>query len=310
MSVYARFHRRLTAPVAIGHPVNRPVTFFDRIAAAASHRPLPLSAGPRPPYADRSTRTVAAPEPRSVESNPQLPPNEHGSADPASVFRARIPPQQRFRLRSNLAGGLDDAYMLAGELLSITDNLRLYLVNSSQPNKEPYGILGRFEQRRSRRAHAQTVTGYVTDTIRIVELFFGSDLFSYAPPDVLAAYQELGLDRFQALDRINVFASAGIRGSREAVMQRARDLHQWSRRLSHSLQVFYGVLNDVRGADLRGENLEGIDLTGLRWSTATQWPPEWIEWIAHSSITIDDDVFEIARGTGRDRSAVAHPAPS
>lgn len=58
------------------------------------------------------------------------------------------------------------------------------------------------------------------------------------------------------------------------------------------------ALNDLVGADLRDANLDGIPLTGIRWSTyTTQWPAKWVDQITRESEPIEgtDGIF-VVRG--------------
>lgn len=71
--------------------------------------------------------------------------------------------------------------------------------------------------------------------------------------------------------------------------------------LSRLLTVLENVAVDFTHADLRAVSLVGVPLEGIRWSSATRWPPDWEEKIRAESIETDDGTFVI-RGGGR-RSA-------
>lgn len=55
----------------------------------------------------------------------------------------------------------------------------------------------------------------------------------------------------------------------------------------------HNVLSDVTDVDLRYIDLAGIDLQGLRWSTSTRWPPQWVDQIRRDSVEIADGIFQI-----------------
>jgi uncharacterized protein YjbI with pentapeptide repeats len=58
-----------------------------------------------------------------------------------------------------------------------------------------------------------------------------------------------------------------------------------------------GALQDFTKADLRNVDLTGIQLEGLRWSSATQWPANWADQVKLDSVEVAPDVFEIRRGS-------------
>ncbi|MFI9386369.1 hypothetical protein [Kutzneria sp. NPDC052558] len=53
------------------------------------------------------------------------------------------------------------------------------------------------------------------------------------------------------------------------------------------------ALTNMTNADLRQANLHGIRLDGLRWSSETRWPDQWVERIRIYSIEIEPDLYEI-----------------
>lgn len=64
-----------------------------------------------------------------------------------------------------------------------------------------------------------------------------------------------------------------------------------------------GVLDataDFTGADLRSVDLTAADLTGIRWSSATRWPPGWHDRVRSISHQLGPDLYEITRGAQHD----------
>lgn len=55
--------------------------------------------------------------------------------------------------------------------------------------------------------------------------------------------------------------------------------------------------SDFTNADLREADLAGSPLTGIRWSRATQWPPDWKGQIEQRSEEVEPGVFEVRGGT-------------
>lgn len=55
---------------------------------------------------------------------------------------------------------------------------------------------------------------------------------------------------------------------------------------------------DMSGVDLGHEDLEGIDLTGIRWSRSTIWPAELAMEVELRSVEIQPGLFEIRDGVG------------
>jgi hypothetical protein len=43
-------------------------------------------------------------------------------------------------------------------------------------------------------------------------------------------------------------------------------------------------------------DLTHVQLDGLRWSSATQWPADWVAQVALDSVEVASDVFEVRRG--------------
>ncbi|MFI5851772.1 hypothetical protein ACIA7R_28765 [Micromonospora chalcea] len=58
-----------------------------------------------------------------------------------------------------------------------------------------------------------------------------------------------------------------------------------------------GLRSDFVGADLRNAPLSSINLSGVRWSSTTQWPPEWAGHVRRTSIVIGPDLFEVQPGS-------------
>lgn len=48
---------------------------------------------------------------------------------------------------------------------------------------------------------------------------------------------------------------------------------------------------------MRSADLAGLPPEGIRWSRATQWPPNWTEQIERASVEIEPGLFEIRDGT-------------
>lgn len=78
----------------------------------------------------------------------------------------------------------------------------------------------------------------------------------------------------------------------------AADRAAFSASLAAAIDRLLEVLADMTGADLRSVDLSGIPLTGIRWSTMTQWPPAWEEQVRRDSVELADsqDVYEIRPG--------------
>jgi len=75
----------------------------------------------------------------------------------------------------------------------------------------------------------------------------------------------------------------------------ALDIHH----LAQLLAVEINALNNFTEDDLRDQGLEKIHLDGLRWSLATQFPPDWLEEIDRNSVPIGNGVFEVQQGNTR-----------
>lgn len=106
-------------------------------------------------------------------------------------------------------------------------------------------------------------------------------------------YRVLDLDHTRAVDLVRALDRAC---ARDLDLTRARDLehigdlvralHRDLDRTSRLLTDLYHALNDFTGADLRTVNLAGIPLDGMRWSSATQWPPQWVEQVWLNSVPV------------------------
>lgn len=57
------------------------------------------------------------------------------------------------------------------------------------------------------------------------------------------------------------------------------------------------AITKVMDADLSHVDLTGIPLDGVRWSTGTRWPAEWVERIRQNSVALAPDVYEIRSWT-------------
>lgn len=58
-------------------------------------------------------------------------------------------------------------------------------------------------------------------------------------------------------------------------------------------QVLDHVTNDFVGADLERTSLHGASLEGIRWSTSTRWPADWLERIRAASVEVEPGIFQI-----------------
>lgn len=99
------------------------------------------------------------------------------------------------------------------------------------------------------------------------------------------------LYRARALYRALVLYRAQAR-----IRARARRLARDLARTTRAIADFHNALNDFTGVDLRRADLDGIPLDGLRWSTKTQWPPQWAEQVRLDSVEVDDGIFEVRGG--------------
>jgi hypothetical protein len=72
--------------------------------------------------------------------------------------------------------------------------------------------------------------------------------------------------------------------------------------LNGVLAELNGALHDFTTADLREVDLSRLQLDGLRWSSATQWPARWATRIALDSVEVAPAVFEVR---GRDAYATS-----
>ncbi|MGH3511186.1 MAG: hypothetical protein ACRDYB_04375 [Acidimicrobiales bacterium] len=56
------------------------------------------------------------------------------------------------------------------------------------------------------------------------------------------------------------------------------------------------ALHDFTAADLRDVDLTHVHMDRLRWSSATQWPTDWVAQVELDSVEVAPDVFEVRRG--------------
>lgn len=66
--------------------------------------------------------------------------------------------------------------------------------------------------------------------------------------------------------------------------------------LSTAVTAVEEASTDFRGADLQAVELNGVDLEGIRWDTATNWPPEWKERIWRTSLAASTGHGELVVG--------------
>ncbi|WP_097984070.1 hypothetical protein [Streptomyces sp. f150] len=66
--------------------------------------------------------------------------------------------------------------------------------------------------------------------------------------------------------------------------------------LSTAVTAVEEASTDFRGADLQAVELNGVDLEGIRWDTATSWPPEWKERIWRTSLAASTGHGELVVG--------------
>jgi RNA polymerase sigma-70 factor (ECF subfamily) len=122
------------------------------------------------------------------------------------------------------------------------------------------------------------------------------------------------LDRILTLPRVSNYARLSARslvddlaGVQTAIDDFSRvggfahDLAQTLQALSH----LHHLLSDVSGFDLRDTDLTGIALEGLRWSSATRWPPQLQHQIRRCSTPIADHLFVIGPTDATDLSITA-----
>jgi hypothetical protein len=67
--------------------------------------------------------------------------------------------------------------------------------------------------------------------------------------------------------------------------------------LLDAVEILEVVMTDFTATDLRDADLSNVPLGGLRWSTATRWPPEWVAEIRARSTEIEPGLFEIGPDT-------------
>lgn len=115
----------------------------------------------------------------------------------------------------------------------------------------------------------------------------------------LAGDLEGALDLDRALDRISVRRGTPSQQKSEFVRavaadRAAEDLREED--LLEAVEIMDRVVSDVVGADLRNDDLTGIPLEGVRWSSTTRWPPAWRDRVRHRSVRIGPDLWEVDRG--------------
>jgi hypothetical protein len=103
-----------------------------------------------------------------------------------------------------------------------------------------------------------------------------------------AFYSQISRIRDSAHDIIPAFgATRGL-----------RRLHDLVQRLADDLDALELALNDFTAVDMRGVDLTGANLMGLRWSNETIWPEGWTERIRDISDDLGSGVF-VVRGEQR-----------
>nr|WP_052478363.1 hypothetical protein [Kibdelosporangium sp. MJ126-NF4]CTQ90871.1 hypothetical protein [Kibdelosporangium sp. MJ126-NF4] len=129
--------------------------------------------------------------------------------------------------------------------------------------------------------------------------------------DILALARDLAGDLDRDLDRASTLAR---RLDRAVALTRAHDLDRdLDRAIARDLGRARAIARDrdlarahefdldrarcnFVGFDLRRVDLTGRSFDGVRWSSATQWPPEWANQIQRDSVEIEPGLFEIRPG--------------
>jgi hypothetical protein len=204
-----------------------------------------------------------------------------------------------------LAVELDRALATVENLCDVLDRNRIFLGRALVTTEDlarglPFRIritiegLARDLARASALALADALDRYRdSDPDRDTDLFDRDPDFARGLARGLARVGGLARDAARTLDR----ELARTRATAEE-LDRARAavtaLVRASARASGDLSR---ALHDFAGADLRGVNLTGIPLEGLRWSRTTKWPLGWAEQILLDSVEVAAGVFEVRGGT-------------
>lgn len=104
-----------------------------------------------------------------------------------------------------------------------------------------------------------------------------------------ALTRDLDLDLARDLTRARVFVLVYL-------LDPTDDLHSRLADLGSVLADLDDALHDFTKADLRNVDLTGVQLEGLRWSLATQWPADWTTQVERDSVEVAPDVFEVREG--------------
>lgn len=113
--------------------------------------------------------------------------------------------------------------------------------------------------------------------------------------DRLLAMQQLASN----LDRM-AWAVAGIprRDLREELQVVSSQIRPLRITIERALTRLTKITDDFTGADLSDANIEGIDLTDLKWSESTIWPPGWADRVRRSSDEKSPGVYVVKPSGG------------
>ncbi|MBV8992743.1 MAG: hypothetical protein JO287_03350 [Pseudonocardiales bacterium] len=119
---------------------------------------------------------------------------------------------------------------------------------------------------------------------------------TYGSPSVLALGVGLSFAHTLTLVRVRdreVYRALTVARDRALALDRALD-HALDRNgTTKALVDLHHALSDVTDHDLRGIDLAGIALEGLRWSTQTRWPAELEDQIRLDSAEVAAGVFQV-----------------
>jgi hypothetical protein len=219
------------------------------------------------------------------------------SLDPQTRLRLRADPHYVDLLRAvQLAGDRIRVLTRANNLArAVTDALTraLPLARASSLARELISTLTSAEALTSVLTRDVTLTR-ACDRIRELISTLTSDRVD-ALTSALTHIHDLARDVVERdLERVRNYVSAFVQNL-DLNLDLANLSSLKSEDIGDLLMVLKKAAVDFTSADLRAVSLVGVRLEGIRWSSATLWPPEWEEQIRAESIETDDGIF-IIRG--------------